>query len=610
MPASRILFDVAPLVPVDGYTDSVKPGIMEYGTEFMGGAIDHFFGFLYGWTDRFALQVRGAEGTTRSIEVDAVDYATWQEIASPGERRYSRNFDTSVHFEILPGGHTAVLRIDTFVNYRNNADPVAILGPHFEAAREAGVERLVLDLRRCGGGSTEVPVTLMKYVIDEPFVLAARPNEVRAYRFGDLRPHMTTWQQEALDAPDEAFEARDDEWFVALDPRVSAGLEPIAPFDAETRFDGELVVLCGPANASGATNLLAWLRQNREVTFAGKPTGGSLEGPTSGLIFFVKLPNSGITIRLPWFRQFNAVDVEDPGRAIVPDVWLATTRAHWLAGRDPAMEWLRRTSGDSWVVFSSSRSGDGDIYGIDPTTGDAVLLIGTDAGEGGVRYDAFRNRLVHARYEGDSAVLVSNGKVLFDEPSGDSPPVWSPDGEWIAYAARRNGQEDLYLARPDGTGTRALTSDPEPDRYPAWSPDGRRLVFARQLDTGWDLHVATIGEPSLERLTEKGTYVGHPAWSPDGTRIAFDARFDGQTEIVVLDLGTGAIKRLTDRPGNDLVPSWSPAGDQIVFGADPGDGNWDLWSVDVQTLELVRLTESPGFDGGAVFVPGSALPSP
>jgi len=280
VPVGRVLFDVEPLIAVDGYTDTVKPPLMEFGTEFMGGAIDHFFGFLYGWTDTFDLVVRRGDDE-RTTTVAAVDYPIWQQIASPGQKRYSQNFDTSVSSEVI--GDTGVLRIGTFVNYRNDADVVEVLDPHFTAFREAGVARVVLDLRACGGGSSGVPFTLLKYLVAEPF------------------------------GPAE-------------------------------RWDGELIVLCGPANASGATNFLARLGENRDVTFVGRPTGGSLEGPTAGLIFFVTLPHSGVTVRLPWFRQFNAVTVTVPGRAIAPDVWIEETYEDWIDGLDPVMEWVRASN--------------------------------------------------------------------------------------------------------------------------------------------------------------------------------------------------------------------------------------------------------------------------
>src|SRR5262245_36714769 len=84
------------------------------------------------------------------------------------------------------------------------------------------------------------------------------------------------------------------------------------------------------------------------------------------------------------------------------------------------------------------------------------------------------------------AMTVADGKsVRFGaegEPSGD--PVWSHDGQWIAYRGRANGKSGLVVARPDGTGARFLaemsgTNAPLPgsSTTPSWSPDNARIAF-------------------------------------------------------------------------------------------------------------------------------------
>ncbi|MEM7051436.1 MAG: hypothetical protein AAF604_17330 [Acidobacteriota bacterium] len=260
-----------------------------------------------------------------------------------------------------------------------------------------------------------------------------------------------------------------------------------------------------------------------------------------------------------------------------------------------------------WIVFSSARSGDGDLYALQPKTGELRLVVGSPEAEGGGRFDAARDRLIYQRF-GEPTILMSSGEKVLDDLAGDAAPVWSPDGERIAYSARRRGQENLYVARIDGRQEEQLTSGPASDRYPAWSPDGSELVFARRLETGWDLHAIALGgqAPEVRRLTRRGVYVGHPAWSPDGRSIAFDTSFDGEIEIARLDLATGRVERLTRRPGNDLVPAWSRDGKSLAFGGE-SEGDWELWLLELASGRLTRLTESEGFDGGPVFVPADVL---
>jgi Tol biopolymer transport system component len=259
---------------------------------------------------------------------------------------------------------------------------------------------------------------------------------------------------------------------------------------------------------------------------------------------------------------------------------------------------------NEWVVFTSARSGNGDLYAVDIETGSLSLVVGTEMGEGAARFDPARRRIVHHRFRDDRAILVANGVELFDDPNGDVAPQWSIEGR-IVYALEADAAADLFVADALGEDAIQLTRTTQIERYPAWSPDGQRVVYARRLEEGWDLHAIDVATGRETRLTFNNRYVGHPSWSPDGTRIAFDTMVDDHTDIAVLDLESGAVDRLTSRAGNDLSPAWSADGTRIAFAGDPdGAGNWDVWVADVGDRSLSRLTEAPGFDGGPVFVPG------
>ena len=66
----------------------------------------------------------------------------------------------------------------------------------------------------------------------------------------------------------------------------------------------------------------------------------------------------------------------------------------------------------------------------------------------------------------------------------ESYPVFSPDGEQVAFAGEYEGNLDVYVVPTAGGVPRRLTHHPDPDVPVGWTPDGKSIVFrspARQL---------------------------------------------------------------------------------------------------------------------------------
>jgi Tol biopolymer transport system component len=182
--------------------------------------------------------------------------------------------------------------------------------------------------------------------------------------------------------------------------------------------------------------------------------------------------------------------------------------------------------------------------------------------------------------------------------AGEYNPVWSPDGNRIAFA--RGVPGDIYVMNSDGSGRRDLTRGGLDDGWPVWSPDGRRVAFTRYNGDSNDVWVMSADGSAQHEVTHDPVYTPGvvASWSSDGRKIAFASDRDGHGGIYVVNAdGNGGLHELTHDGGS---PVWSPNGKRIAFVGDggvvfinaDGGGRRSLTRGD-QDAALSELTWSP-----------------
>lgn len=341
MAVPSLLLKLASLVSYDGTTDQAIAAKLADDSDLMGDDFNENYPVLFGFPDAWQIKwkpVGGAVSTTATLR--PIKFAQWITLAGPGAK-YRSEFYNSITWRV--NGKVARLGIDTFVNYRNPIQATAFLSGFFAAMEEAGTEHLIIDLRKNGGGSDDVPVALGRYLIGRPFTWA-KPLRLKTVRYGELPQFISAWgDRDALfNPPLDSFTQTEDGWYdrkpakqgaVVTDKDTQFEQQPIV----NGHFAGRVTILSGPRAGSATTMAIAQLKEKAGATVIGEDSGGSAEGPTAGRIFLLKLPASGIKVRVPEAWNRNAIASFVPGKGVAVDQLVVPTLADFEAGRDRAI---------------------------------------------------------------------------------------------------------------------------------------------------------------------------------------------------------------------------------------------------------------------------------
>lgn len=196
-----------------------------------------------------------------------------------------------------------------------------------------------------------------------------------------------------------------------------------------------------------------------------------------------------------------------------------------------------------WIVFTSARTGQGDLYRLDLDAPDAPpvrLTRDPDASEVFAAIAPDSRRLVFTAHtaKGDNLQIVedltraSMPVVLTPWPGEQTRPSWAPDGSRVAFYANTEQRErwDLLVLTPGGAATVLARGVVPGRRGPAWTPDSRSLVFVQDDDDQFDpICRVSVLAPERPVRVQTGT-VGNQD-------VAVVRRGDGQTWIAFASQG-------------------------------------------------------------------------
>jgi Tol biopolymer transport system component len=97
----------------------------------------------------------------------------------------------------------------------------------------------------------------------------------------------------------------------------------------------------------------------------------------------------------------------------------------------------------------------------------------------------------------------------------------------IVFDSPVNGQWQVFIVNPDGTGLQQLTNIPGGIGDPAISPDGTLIAFVKDNR----LYVMNADGTGVRSVYEADSEVGYPSWSPNSRKIGFTVQVKGYKNL-------------------------------------------------------------------------------
>lgn len=212
----------------------------------------------------------------------------------------------------------------------------------FEQIHETGVRGLIVDLRKNGGGSTELGKALLSYITDRPYRFNARvewkvSRQLKQY-LHDFLPAWLRWLPLQYVHP-----IGRKIWTTPEGELAVWQFEPEPPPANPLRFKGPVCVLIGPYTFSSAVKLANAIGDFNLATLIGEETGGN---PNAfGEIYMFDLPNTRLQVAVSTKRFVRANgDVASRG-GVMPHIQIEQSEEDLIKGVDTTLEFAKK-----WIL--------------------------------------------------------------------------------------------------------------------------------------------------------------------------------------------------------------------------------------------------------------------
>ena len=208
-------------------------------------------------------------------------------------------------------------------------------------------------------------------------------------------------------------------------------------------------------------------------------------------------------------------------------------------------------------------------------------------------------------YEDDIWMVPSDGGKAYrmtGMAGRESNPSVSPDGKWLAFTGRQDGNANVYIMPLEGGTINQLTFYDGNNSVSSWSWDSKNIFFTSDRYNRMASYKVSVEGGSSVRLFDgyftwphnlsmnpkTGDYIFTDSWESSifATRKRYKGAFN--PDVKSFNSKTGEYRLLTTYIGKDLWPSVDRTG-KIYFASDSANDEFNLYTFD-ENGQRVQLT--------------------
>ena len=205
--------------------------------------------------------------------------------------------------------------------------------------------------------------------------------------------------------------------------------------------------------------------------------------------------------------------------------------------------------------------------------------------------DSVRRNLWSIAIDGSAHLpILSDSKNHFN-------PVFSPDGAKMAYLSSKEGKVQVYLKDVASNSTTRVTDVAMSPSSMSFSPDGKYLAFAMFTPTKAKPLFSLDFKPKGAKWAENAQYIDQTNFQRDSMGM----KRPGNMQVYVVPTIGGTPRQVTSGAHDHAgTMAWSKNGQQLIISANTRDEaefdmlNSDLYSIDINTLKVAKLTDMSG----------------